>query len=141
MSLEVITIYKLIYIFMIMIFLHCFCESILLRTSIFDYRIKDNWLLLKDKYENDFRLIILCRSFIWSFIVHLPILILHRDGSFYLVYSVSIIVHTLLHGIIDDIRTNQKLISLLIEQSFHILQLIIIAVMFGSISILYIAVA
>jgi len=63
-------------------------------------------------------------SFMWSFIVHLPIMMFYKINPITIVSS--IIIHTCFHMLIDSCKANTNDINLIADQLFHMLQIIII---------------
>lgn len=73
-------------------------------------------------YKNDYKAALACHSFMWSFVVHIP-LILFRYES---IIIVSIFIHTIIHYIIDDLKANKYELNLIQDQILHLVQLITI---------------
>jgi hypothetical protein len=63
-------------------------------------------------------------SFMWSFIVHLPIIMFYSINPITII--VSIIIHTCFHMLIDSLKANTNDINLIADQLFHMLQIILI---------------
>lgn len=73
-------------------------------------------------YEDDYKMILAIHSFVWSFVIHIPIM------AYILIYDIHLDVFSLLwtillnviaHYIIDDMKANQRKISLLMDQALH----------------------
>jgi hypothetical protein len=63
-------------------------------------------------------------SFMWSFIVHLPIIMFYSINPITIIFS--IIIHTCFHMLIDSLKANTNDINLIADQLFHMLQIILI---------------
>lgn len=79
-----------------------------------------------DKYKHDYKVALLMHAFSWAFMIMLPLLIAY---SFKFHWLVSIIfgVNVLVHAIVDNLKANKKKINLVIDQTIHIVQIIITA--------------
>lgn len=98
------------------------------------------WRDLKNTiYKNDFIVALICHAFEWSFMINLPLLLLvyNKVGitiPFLIFFNVSIIVNTITHSVIDNIKANEKAINLVTDQLLHFAQIIITWVAFGLIN-------
>ena len=85
-------------------------------------------------YKNDYKMALLCHGFEWSFMIHLPLLLLMFkvgiDTEFVVFYTISIIINTVMHSIIDDIKANDLIINLVTDQIFHFVQVILTLILF-----------
>ena len=63
-------------------------------------------------------------SFMWSFIVHLPIIIFYTINPITILFS--IIIHTCFHILIDNFKANTNDINLIADQIFHMVQIALI---------------
>lgn len=81
-------------------------------------------------YEKDYIWALLMHSFSWSFMIMLPVALIHYrfdiDGIFVYVFVLNFI----LHALVDDMKANKKLINLWTDQIMHLVQIIFTAVMF-----------
>lgn len=81
-------------------------------------------------YSKDYIWALLMHSFSWSFMIMLPIALIHYrfdiDGIFVYVFVLNFILHTL----VDDIKANKKLFNLWTDQIMHLVQIIFTAIMF-----------
>lgn len=75
----------------------------------------------KPLYKYDYIAALIMHAFSWSFMISLPILYL----GFTKWIVVAIILNTIVHGIVDDLKANKGKINLIIDQSIHIVQIII----------------
>jgi len=74
--------------------------------------------------KKDWLMPMLEHCFMWSFIVHLPIMIFYTINP--ITILVSIIIHTCFHFLIDSLKANTNDINLIADQIFHMVQIIVI---------------
>ena len=107
------------------------------------YKQKSAWekheIGCKWMYRNDYKVCLWVHSFIWSFTIHIPVLIwggilfyitdiklfLENDLFITAIFSVSIFVNMIIHYITDDLKANKLKINLIKDQIIHIAQIII----------------
>ena len=80
----------------------------------------------KSLYKYDYIVALIMHAFSWSFMISLPILYL----GFTKWIAVAIILNTIIHAIVDDLKANKSKINLIIDQSIHIVQIIITWILF-----------
>ena len=81
----------------------------------------ENQKSYKPMYKYDYIIALIMHAFSWSFMISLPILYL----GFTKWVAVAIILNTIVHGIVDDLKANKYKINLIVDQSIHIAQIII----------------
>ena len=81
----------------------------------------ENQKSYKPLYKYDYIVALIMHAFSWSFMVSLPILYL----GFTKWIVVTIILNTIIHGIVDDLKANKGKINLIVDQSIHIVQIVI----------------
>lgn len=81
----------------------------------------ENQKSYKPMYKYDYIIALIMHAFSWSFMVSLPILYL----GFTKWIAVAIILNTIIHGIVDDLKANKHKINLIMDQSIHIVQIVI----------------
>ena len=81
----------------------------------------ENQKSYKPMYKYDYIVALIMHAFSWSFMVSLPILRL----GFTKWIVVAIILNTIIHGIVDDFKANKGKINLIVDQSIHIIQIVI----------------
>lgn len=86
----------------------------------------ENQKSYKPLYKYDYIVALIMHAFSWSFMVSLPILYL----SFTKWIAVAIILNTIIHGIVDDLKANKGKINLIVDQSIHIIQIVITWILF-----------
>lgn len=74
-------------------------------------------------YAWDYIAALFMHSFSWAFMIMLPIAIVARFqlGLLFLAYPIN----TVIHCVIDDLKANKHKINLIIDQSIHIIQILI----------------
>lgn len=83
----------------------------------------------KQMYKYDYIVALIMHAFSWSFMVSLPVLYLGLTKWI----TVAIILNTIIHGIVDDLKANKHKINLIVDQSIHIIQIIITWILFVAI--------
>lgn len=81
----------------------------------------ENQKSYKPMYKYDYIVALIMHAFSWSFMISLPILYL----GFTKWIAVAIILNTIIHGIVDDLKANKGKINLIVDQSIHIIQIVI----------------
>lgn len=81
----------------------------------------ENQKSYKPMYKYDYIVALIMHAFSWSFMISLPILYL----GFTKWIAVAIILNTIIHGIVDDLKANKHKINLIVDQSIHIVQIVI----------------
>ena len=81
----------------------------------------ENQKSYKPMYKYDYIVALIMHAFSWSFMISLPILYL----GFTKWIVVAIILNTIIHGIVDDLKANKGKINLIADQSIHIIQIVI----------------
>ena len=81
----------------------------------------ENQKSYKPMYKYDYIVALIMHAFSWSFMVSLPILYF----GFTKWIAVAIILNTIIHGIVDDLKANKGKINLIVDQSIHIIQIVI----------------
>lgn len=83
----------------------------------------------EEKYQNDYIVALMCHSFSWSFIVHIPILftifqVRSFDYKITTIFFTTIIINALIHEVIDTLKANVKILNLWQDQLFHLFQIV-----------------
>ena len=81
----------------------------------------ENQKSYKPMYKYDYIVALIMHAFSWSFMVSLPILYF----GFTKWIVVAIVLNTIIHGIVDDLKANKGKINLIVDQSIHIIQIVI----------------
>jgi hypothetical protein len=80
-------------------------------------------------YKYDYIWALFMHSFSWAFMIMLPIaytMSFSINPMFLIVFGINFTIH----AIVDDMKANRKLINLLIDQSIHMIQIIMTAATF-----------
>lgn len=78
-------------------------------------------------YKNDYKWALIMHSFSWTFMIMLPIAYTMKfnvDGLF----VGAFIWNMLIHAFVDNAKANEKIINLWTDQTIHIFQIIITAI-------------
>lgn len=81
----------------------------------------ENQKSYKPMYKYDYIVALIMHAFSWSFMISLPILYF----GFTKWIAVAIILNTIIHGIVDDLKANKHKINLIVDQSIHIVQIVV----------------
>lgn len=78
-------------------------------------------------YKNDYKIALLEHAFSWTFMIMLPITITMIIQNNYInrIYITCFIMNWILHAVIDHLKANRKTINLVIDQSCHVLQIVV----------------
>lgn len=78
------------------------------------------------KYKYDYIVALIEHAFSWSFMIHFPWIVYSLLGNLnQIIILISIVVNTIIHAIIDNEKANKYSINLVIDQLFHLLQILI----------------
>ena len=85
------------------------------------------------KYDTDYITALLIHGLSWSIMIHVPLMFLGgiRDDFFLLL---SVLLNTVIHAIIDNLKANKLKINLDVDQCLHGLQIVITWIIFSLIS-------
>jgi hypothetical protein len=76
-------------------------------------------------YRFDYVAALLAHSFSWAFMIMLPIVFAYEFGIATHVYCIALFANMFIHAIVDDLKANKKKINLIVDQSIHILQIVV----------------
>ena len=76
------------------------------------------------KYKHDYIAALFMHSFSWSFMTMLPIFVM---DSLVLtpLHVIVFLINIAIHGFVDDLKANKLRINLVVDQSIHIVQVIL----------------
>lgn len=80
-------------------------------------------------YQYDYIAALIIHAFSWSFMILLPIAIA-KGFVLGLSYVITLIVNSVIHAIVDDVKANRHKINLIEDQSIHVIQIVITFIMF-----------
>ena len=72
--------------------------------------------VIPDKYKHDYVAALLCHALYWSIFICAPFF----ASKWFLL---SIVVNTIVHAVVDDLKANKMKINLIQDQLLHILQI------------------
>lgn len=78
-------------------------------------------------YTHDYIVALLVHSFSWSFMILLPVAV-WLSFQLDLVFILVFILNTVIHAIVDNLKANRKKINLIVDQSIHMTQILITAI-------------
>lgn len=112
-----------------MFFFHIF-DDYYLQGILAQMKQKSWWINQKGYnsfYKYDYLVALIMHSFSWSFMIHFPIIIYYYMNNINasVVYFILVIIQMIIHIIVDNAKANTKSINLVIDQSIHIVQIII----------------
>lgn len=82
----------------------------------------------KPLYKYDYIVALLIHSFSWAFMTMLPIIImLDFDVSMFII---ALFVNMIIHCVVDDLKANKGKINLVVDQSIHIIQIVVTGLIF-----------
>lgn len=116
----------------LLLFLHSFADYHL-QGILAEMKQKNWWIEQVDEksqnfYKDDYKIALFIHAFEWSFVVSIPIFlyaICNGDALTDLAYLIVLCANAGLHYVIDDAKANKKVINLVIDQSFHALQILL----------------
>ena len=116
-----------------MIFMHCIADYTL-QGVLAQMKQKKKWIEQPD-YDpimnmGDYKVALLVHSFMWTFMIFIPIVIfgyVFNTGYWKseTVFVLMITLNVIIHYLVDDLKANKHKISLLTDQSIHILQILL----------------
>lgn len=114
-----------IFILLAMIFLHII-DDYKLQGILSNMKQKKWWKEqkeYKELYKYDYIPALIEHSFSWTFMIMLPIFIeLHFNIGWWII---AFIANMIIHAIVDDLKANKLKINLILDQTIHIIQIII----------------
>ena len=72
-------------------------------------------------YRYDYIVALIAHAFSWSFMITVPTLLISNE---YFTMGIFIIINTILHAYVDNLKANEHCINLIVDQLCHMLQII-----------------
>lgn len=122
----------MVYIFILMLLCHIIDDFVLQPICLSNLKQKNWWgeNCNGKQYRNDYKMALFIHSLSWSIMIHLPLMY----NMFYMFPEIfillSIIINTVIHYIVDDLKANKYKINLVIDQSIHFIQIILTFIIF-----------
>jgi len=113
-----------IFVLLAMLFCHI-VDDFYLQGILAQMKQKEWWQKYGSKYEYDYIVALIMHGFSWAFMIMLPAAIytlVYVPDKFHLLLP-SYIFNAIGHTFIDNEKANKKTINLIIDQSFHIIQI------------------
>lgn len=114
-----------IFILLAMIFLHII-DDYKLQGILASMKQKKWWEEQKEYkklYRHDYIPALIEHSFSWTFMIMLPIaIVLHFNIGW---WAIAYIVNMIVHAFVDDLKANKFKINLVIDQTIHIVQIVV----------------
>lgn len=119
------------FVLIFMIFCHIFDDYKIQAGVLNNLKQKSWWKEnASDKlYKYDYIIGLIMHSLSWSFMIMLPIAI-YYNFNINIDFVIMFIGNAILHAHVDNLKANKKLINLVVDQSIHILQIIITFIRF-----------
>lgn len=114
-----------IFILIAMIFLHII-DDYKLQGILASMKQKKWWKEQKEyksMYKYDYIIALLTHSFSWSFMIMLPIAFALKFDIGW--WAIAYVINMIIHGVVDDLKANKFKINLIIDQSIHLVQIIV----------------
>ncbi len=109
------------FLFLTMVVLHIIADYICQTDKIAKYKQKKSWDGLAKQYEYDYIVFLFVHSILWSAITFLPLLFYTNYNT--VIYYDIVMINTIIHMIIDDLKCNKHKINLIIDQVLHLIQM------------------
>lgn len=118
------------FIFLLMIFMHVI-DDFNLQGWLASAKQKEYWMenAPQDLHKYDYICALIIHSFSWAFMIMLPIAY-YISFEIDAIFVVVLVANTIIHAAVDDLKANKREINLWVDQLIHILQIVLIAVMF-----------
>ena len=113
-------------IILFMIYLHI-VDDFMLQGILASMKQKNWWTAQKEYkplYKYDYIVALLIHSFSWAFMIMLPIAA-KFDFDVSVSFYIALLVNTLIHCVVDDLKANKGKINLVVDQSIHIIQIVV----------------
>ena len=75
-------------------------------------------------YEKDYVMALIVHSISWAFMIMLPIALYYGFNIGY-EYIIAMIINTVVHAVVDNLKANEKKINLWVDQAIHLIQIAI----------------
>ena len=76
-----------------------------------------------DLYKDDYICALIIHALSWSIMIMLPVILLTSVEVN--VIGILILINTAIHAYVDDLKANKKSISLILDQVYHLLQIVV----------------
>ena len=118
----------ILFIILAMIFCHI-VDDYYLQGALANLKQKSYWE--KDApnkmYQHDYIAALVMHSMSWSFMIMLPIAICN-SFNVGVMFVITFVANAIVHGIVDDLKANKHRINLIQDQTCHLIQIAVTAV-------------
>ena len=117
-----------LFILFLMVFLHI-VDDFYLQRWLASAKQKEWWEKNAPEvfYTYDYAAALAIHSFSWAFMIMLPIATtIHQTPWFFIVFACNMVIH----AAVDDLKANKKKINLCLDQSIHLIQILLTHVIF-----------
>ena len=116
---------KIILVFLACLFAHYIADYILQTNFVARFKCKETWALEYPQaiYRNDYKAMLVVHSLSWSIVTFLPLYLMVNNNA--KLYLGVIVINTIIHYIVDDLKANKKKISLIVDQLIHLIQILL----------------
>lgn len=118
-----------IYILIFMICCHIADDYYLQRVGALAFMKQKNWWTENApdaKYKYDYIVALTMHAFSWSSMIHLPVMISTKFATWIIP---SILINTIIHAVVDDLKANKFKMNLIQDQVIHIIQIVVVFVL------------
>ena len=116
----------LIFVIISMIFCHI-VDDYYLQGWLSQAKQKSYWKNAPDEmYKHDYIVALVMHAMSWSFMIMLPIAI-YWSFNVNALFAVVWTINAIIHAIVDDLKANKKIINLVYDQSIHMIQIALTA--------------
>ena len=83
-----------------------------------------------NKYKYDYIVALIMHSFSWAFMIMLPIALV-MSFTISIWFVIALLINTVIHCIVDNLKANKMIINLVADQSIHMVQIIVTFIVFA----------
>ncbi len=78
----------------------------------------------QEMYKYDYVVALITHAFSWTFMIMLPITYM-LSWKISIMYIIMFIINVICHAVVDDLKANRKKINLVVDQSIHLVQIVL----------------
>lgn len=114
-------------IFLAMIYMHILDDFTLQQSWLANGKQITWWKRTADfeKYKNDYKVALLTHSTSWTISIMAPPILFTLNKSNVVLIISCLVFNIFLHYLIDDFKANKKVFNLVIDQTFHLIQIFV----------------
>lgn len=114
-------------IFLFMLYFHIL-DDFLIQGILASMKQKSWWTEnpeYKELYSNDYLAALIIHSISWAISINIPVIIYLCDTEIKLSFWILLLANIIIHAFVDNLKANKKKINLVIDQSIHLVQIIV----------------